>query len=849
MLRLALRNLGARKLRFALTALAIVLGTAMISGTFVLTDQISGAFDDIFAKANRGVDVILTKEQAFDSEQGAAAGPLPASLVQTVTGVSGVAAAEGLVDAQGSIVVDGKFVSSQGGAPTIIVSTPKDERFQPSDIVSGRFPSADSEIAVDVGLASREDLQVGQEVGLSTRTGVQPVTVVGTFRFADSAIGGATIVAVTLADAQRGFDRENQFTSIVVATDQDASAEAVKQRIEQVVPPDVLVETGSENADRQADTVNDNLGFLRNFLFVFGFLAMIVAFFIIFNVFSITVAQRIREMAMLRTIGASRKQLRRGVLVEALVVGIVASIIGIAIGVLFAIALKAIFNAAGFGLPTTGIVLKPRTVIWPLVVGVIVTLLAAILPAVRATRISPVAALREGATLPRSRISRFVPYIGVTLAALGVLLIILGFRSSGAVSARLALIFVGALLVLFGVGLATRLLIRPIAAAVGWPLARVFGSSAELGRQNAIRDPARTTTTAIALMLGIGATIFLAVFVTGLKESFFDALDKTVKSDLVIISDNFQPLPVGAVDAARRADGVDSVLGVGFLEVQVDGSRTTLNAVDPESASSAVRFDWQNGGSDALLDQLGTDNAIIERGFAEDRNLTVGQTFDVTTIDNRTATYRVIGEYKDPQLFTGFTVSDAAYAQIATDRDVGVLLVGFADGVDPATGKESVSAALAASYPAAKVRTRAEYKDFINEQITGFLFVLYAILALVVLISVIGVIITLLLAIYERTREIGMMRAVGAQRRQIRGIIRSESVITCAIGGLVGIGVGLFLGWVMIKGLESEGLSFAVPVGTLIAVFVLAVIVGVLAAALPARRAARLNPLEALHYE
>jgi putative ABC transport system permease protein len=850
MLRIALRNLGARKLRFALTALAIVLGTAMISGTFVLTDQISGAFDDIFAKANRGVDVILTKQQAFTSDQGAAAGPLPESLVQTVAGVSGVAAAEGLVDAQGSIVVDGKFVSAQGGAPTIVVSTPKDPRFRASDIEGGRFPTAAGEIAVDVGLAKREKLKVGQKVGLSTRTGVQPVTIVGTFRFADSdAIGGATIVGITLADAQRWFDRENQVTSIVVATTPDASAEAVKQRIQQVVPADVLVETGSENADRQANTVNDNLGFLRNFLFVFGVLAMFVAFFIIFNVFSITVAQRIREMAMLRTIGASRKQLRRSVMVEALVVGIVASIIGIAIGVLFAMALKAIFNAVGFGLPTTGIVLKPRTVIWPLVVGVVVTLLAALMPAFRATRISPVAALREGATLPRSRISRFVPYIGVTLAALGVILIVLGFRSSGAVTGRLALIFFGALFVLFGVGLATRLLIRPIAAAVGWPLARVFGSSAELGRQNAIRDPARTTTTAIALMLGIGATVFLAVFVTGLKESFFDALDKTVRSDLIIISDNFQPLPVGAVDAARGAEGVDSALGVGFLEVEADGSRTTLNAVDPAGARSAVKFDWQNGGTDALLDQLGTGNAIIERGFAEDRNLAVGQSFSVTTIDNRKATYRVIGEYKDPQLFTGFTVSDAAYAQIATDRDVGVLLVGFKDGVDPATGKSNVEAALESSYPAAKVRTRAEYKDFINQQITSFLFVLYAMLALVVLISVIGVIITLLLAIHERTREIGMMRAVGAQRRQIRGIIRSESVITCAIGGLVGVGVGLFLGWVMIKGLESEGLSFSVPVTTLIAVFVLAVIVGVLAAALPARRAARLNPLDALHYE
>lgn len=849
MLRIALRNLRGRKLRFALTGLAIVLGTAMISGTFVLTDQITGAFDDIFAKANTGVDVILTKQQAFDSEQGTSSGPLPESLIATVQAVDGVEIAEGLVDAQGSLVVDGDFVSSAGGAPTIVVSTPS-ERFQSSDIEAGAFPSADGQIAVDVGLADREDLSVGQRVGLTTRVGVKPVTIVGTFRFAESdAIGGATITAITLADAQRWYDREDQVTSIVAAAAAGVSADGLKRRIEAVVPTGVRVETGSENADRQADTINDNLGFLRDFLFVFAAIAVIVGAFIIFNVFSITVAQRVREMAMLRTIGASRAQLRRTVLVEAFVVGLIASIVGIATGVLFAIALKAIFNAVGFGLPTADISLQPRTIIWPLVVGVIVTLVAALLPAIRATRIPPVAALREGATLPRSRFSRFTPYIGMLMVLAGVLMIAAGFQSSGGVQGRLSLIGLGAFLILIGVGMTMRLLIRPIAGAVGWPLARVFGNSARLGRQNTIRDPARTASTATALMIGIGLVVFVAVFVNGFKNSFFDALDKTISSDLIIISENFQPLPAGIVDVTRQADGVESALGVGFVEVEVDGQRTSLNAVDAEGARAAVRFDWQNGGSDVLLDRLGSDGAIVERGFAEERDLAVGQSFAATTIDGRTETFRVIGEYKDPQLFTGFTVSNAAYDRIVTDRDVGVLLAGFSPGVDTGRGKDAVASALQETYPGAKVRTREEYKDFINTQTTSILFVFYALLALSVLISLVGVIITLLLSIYERTREIGMMRAVGALRRQIRGIVRSESVITCGIGGLIGLAVGLFLGWVMIKGLESEGLSFSVPVGTLIAVFVLALLAGVLAAVFPARRAARLNPLEALHYE
>ncbi len=849
MLRIALRNLRGRKLRFALTGLAIVLGTAMISGTFVLTDQITGAFDEIFAKANKGVDVILTKQQAFDSEQGTAPGPLSESLVATVQGVEGVALAEGLVDAQGSLVVDGDFVSSSGGAPTIVVSTPS-ERFRSSDVVEGAFPSTDGQIAVDVGLADRENLSVGQRVGLTTRVGVRPVTVVGTFRFAESdAIGGATITAITLADAQRWYDRENQVTSVVAAAADGVSADGLKRRIQEVAPAGVRVETGSENADRQADTINDNLGFLRNFLFVFAAIAVLVGAFIIFNVFSITVAQRIREMAMLRTIGASRAQLRRTVLAEALVVGLLASIVGIAVGVLFAVALKAIFNAVGFGLPTAAISIQPRTIIWPLVVGVLVTVLAAVIPAIRATRIPPVAALREGATLPRSRFSRFTPYIGMAMTLIGVLLIVAGFQSSGGFQGRLSLIGFGAFLILIGVGLAMRLLIRPLAGFVGWPLARLFGNSARLGRQNTIRDPARTASTATALMIGIGLVVFVAVFVNGFKNSFFDALDRTIDADLIIVSDNFQPLAGGIVDVTRSAPGVESALGVGFAEIEVAGQRTSLNAVDPAGARSAVKFDWQDGGSDALLGQLGEGNALVERGFAEERGLAVGDRFTATTIEGRKETFAVIGEYKDPQLFTGFTVSNAAYERIVTDRDVGVLLASFAPGIDTTQGKEAVAGTLGETYPSAKVRTRSEYKDFINEQTTSILFVFYALLALSVLISLVGVIITLLLSIYERTREIGMMRAIGAQRRQIRAIVRSESVITCAIGGVVGLAIGLFLGWVMIKGLEDEGLGFSVPVGTLIAVLVLALIAGILAAVFPARRASRLNPLEALHYE
>ena len=849
MLRIALRSLGSRKLRSALTALAILLGAAMISGTYVLTDQVTGAFDKIFEKANKGVDVVLSRREAFRSDQGTAVAPIPESLIATVRGVDGVAAAEGVIQDLGSLVVNGDFVSSVGGAPNLVFSTPS-ARFQTNQLVDGAFPSAPSEIAVDVDLAKREKLRVGSDVGLATRTGVQPVRLVGTFRFADAeTIGGATLTAVTFADAQRWFNREGRVNAIVVAAQPGVGADALARRISSETPPDVLVETGEQNSSRQADDINNNLGFLRDFLFVFAAIAVLVGAFIIFNVFSITVAQRVREMAMLRTIGASRRQIMRSVLIEAFVIGLIASIIGIGVGVLFAKLLNRIFDAVGFGLPTTGITLQARTIIVPLVVGVVVTLIAAIIPAIRATRVPPVAVLREGATLPKSRFSRFTPYLGILMGLLGVLAIIGGFRTSGGVSQSLALIGVGALLILVGVGMAMRMLIRPIARAVGWPLQRLFGTSARLGRQNTIRDPARTASTAAALMVGIGLVVFVAVFVDGLKSSFFDALDKTVRSDLIIIGENFGSLPAGIVGVTQSAPGVASALGVGFAEVEVGGKHESLNAVDPAGARAAVRFDWQKGGSDKLLDLLGTDGAIVERGFAESHDLSIGDNFRVTTIDGKKIGFQVIGEYKDPQLFTGFTVSDAAFRRVSTDGEIGVLLAAFKSGIDAKGGKGGVAAAIAKSYPQAKVRTRAEYKDFVGKQANLILTIFYALLAFSVLISLVGVVITLLLSIYERTREIGMMRAVGTTRGQIRAIVRSESVITCAIGGLIGLGVGLFLGWVMIKGLEDEVLSFSVPVGTLIVVFVLAVIAGVLAAVFPARRAARLNPLEALHYE
>ncbi len=615
------------------------------------------------------------------------------------------------------------------------------------------------------------------------------------------------------------------------------------------MPADVIVETGDENANRQADEVNNNLGFLTVFLFVFAGIAILVGAFIIFNIFSITVAQRIRELAMLRTIGASRGQLLRSVISEALIIGLVASAIGVAAGVLFAKGLTRIFEAADFGLPTAGISIAPRTVIVPVAIGVVTTVLAALLPALRATRVPPVAALREGAILPVSRFSRFTPLIGGGLLLLGILTIAVGFRSDGTLQSRLSVIGFGALLVLIGVAMLGRLLIRPLARFVGWPLQKVFGNAARMGRENTMRDPGRTASTAAALMIGVGLVVFVAVFVDGFKNSFLDAIDRTVRADLVVINENFLPLPAGIADAARTAQGGPTAVGIGFAEVEVDGKRRSANGIDPAAARNIIRLDWQNGTTDAVLEQLDENSAVVETSFAQEENLRVGGTFTATNIDGLRATFTVVGEYRDPQLFTGFTVGTPGFRRLNADGDIGFMLVRFPGGESPAQAKQAATSVLSQTYPSAKVRTFSEHKEFIGAQVNQILGIFYALLALSVLISVIGVIITLLLAVYERTREIGMMRAIGADRRQIRRMIRYESVITCVIGGIIGLAVGLFLGWIMIRALADEGLSFTVPVATLLSVMVLTALAGVAAAVFPARRASHLRPLDALHYE
>jgi putative ABC transport system permease protein len=925
-IRVALRGLLGRKLRATLTALAIVLGVAMISGTFVLTDSIDRAFDRIFTDVRAGSSAVISGKSAFelDEQSGSTEPTFDEALLSKVRDVPGVAEAEGSVDGEAQIIgKDGKAIG-HGGAPNLGFSIANGESsFNALTLVEGGWPG-NGDIVVDKATADDEDLQIGQVIGIQGRGPVEHLRLSGIVKFGSvSTIGGATLAGFDLPTAQRIFDKQGKLDEIAVAAKSGVSDQQLVGELRQILPPNTQVKTGEEQARSDAEDTDEFISFLQDFLLVFAGVALFVGAFVIANSLSITIAQRTRELATLRTVGASRRQVLSSIIVESLAVGIVASAVGLFFGLALAKLLFWLFDSVGFTLPNTGLLFETRTILVALLVGIVVTFLASLRPAIRATRVPPIAAVREGATLPESRFARFRTPGAVLVAVLGFAALVFGLFGSGLSTTQILLLMgLGALLIFIGVALFASRLVPSLAVGVGpvatvflilfailvWPLwslpywllrygawwpgpggkrfvAFVSGAvlnpllllivlvmwarravsswrpewpaefagvlpgqaTSSLGRGNSRRNPQRTASTAAALMIGLALVTLVAVLGQGIRSTFTDAVDELFTSDYAITAqNNFSPIPTSVAEAAAKAPGVEEVGSVRTGDALVFGKQEFVTAVTP-NIGDTLTLDWTDG-SQAALANLGASGAFVDNDFADDHDLHVGSPVTIKTPTGKDLRLTVKGIFDPPSGGSPFghvTFSSETFDANYTQPQNLYSFVTMRGGITDANTK-ALDQTLA-DFPNAKPQTREEFKDNQVGALNNILNILYVLLALSVVISLFGIVNTLVLTVFERTRELGMLRAIGMTRRQVRRMIRYESVITALIGAVLGIVLGLVLGGLLVW--RVDFIEFSLPSTQIVVFAIAAVVVGSIAAVFPARRAARLNPLEALQYE
>jgi putative ABC transport system permease protein len=850
-----LKGLAGRRLRALLTALAIVLGVAMMSGTFILTDTINGAFTSIFTESYKNADAVISGRTAFTNHNGNAvqAPSLPQSLVAKVKALPDVEAAAGSVsDGQTKLVGRNGKVITSGGAPQLAFSVDptSDQRFNPLVLTAGTWPRGPHQVAIDSHVASSKHYAVGDTIGVESRGPVQNFRIAGIVKLPGISIGGATMAVFDTPTAQKLLHREGEVDLIRVQAKPGVSTPKLISELKPTLPRSAQVRDAAAQVKEDKKGVSGFTTFIQGFLLAFAGISLFVGSFVIANTLSITVAQRTREFATLRTIGATRRQILRSVVVEALVIGIVGSVAGLFLGLALAKGLQAVFKATGFDLPTAGTIFKLRTAVVCLVVGTIITLLASLRPAFRATRVPPIAAVREGAELPPGRLDRFKPLLSFLTLALGILLLAYGVLAHGLPTFnRLSSLGAGVLLLFIGVSANASRLVRPLASVLAWPATRLGGAAGRLARENTMRNPKRTASTASALMIGLALVTFVAILGQGLRSSFESAVNELFKGDYALTSQStFTPLTIAAEQAVRRATNVTAVSGIRAGSARYYGKTENLTGVDAQ-LTKVVRLNWKEG-SDAVPAKLGRTGAFVDDKFAKKHHLHVASPLTIETPTGNNLALHVEGVFKLPKggsPFAPVTISNSLFDANYISPENEMAFLNVRGGVSDANTK-TLEQPLR-GFADAKIQTASQFKKNFEKPINRILILLYVLLALSVVVSLFGIVNTLVLTVYERTRELGMLRAVGMTRRQTRTMIRHESIVTSLIGAALGIAVGFFLALLVTHALSSNGIVFAVPWLSLVYFVVAAIVVGIVAAIWPARRAAGLNVLEALQYE
>ncbi len=841
MWRVTIKSLAAHKLRLALTALAVVLGVAFMSGTFVLTDTIKHDINGLISQSTAGRSAVVRARAPYGDKSGGFAQdvrPLtPESLQQVVRSVPGVAAADGTLQGQVTLIHDGKVVKTKGNAPTIALNWEPDRVLTSLTLRSGHAPVGTSQFVIDAATAKSASLRLGDDVTVIGNHGPESFTLVGIVGFGKAAtLAGATLAAFDTETTQDLVGKPGYFTSINVAAAKGVATDTLLSAIGARLPAGFEVVSEATVVAQTSAGVDSFINTFNTFLLFFAGIALFVGAFLIFNTFSILVGQRTRELALLRAVGASRSQVTRSVLSEATLTGLAGSIVGLVVGIPLAAGLYSLLSTLGLSIPSQGLRILPRTIIVSIVVGTVITVASVILPARRAGRVPPVAAMRDDAVIEETSLRRRA-VIGGAVLVLGVLALISGLSASNGIG----LVGLGAALTFVGVAMLVPFIAAPMARALGSPLPTLQGVTGRLGRENAARNPRRTAATASALMVGLGVVGAVATLASSASASIGGLVDRTFNADYVITTSANQGLFSSAAESVvRNAPGV--VVSSPFTEMDWHDGNVShgLSAVDAVTGPQVLNIDVVSGSAAAL----GRGQVLVDSTVARHDHLSVGDVLPMGFAETGVKPVTIGGTYKPNQLLDSYVISTALLSQnVATRQDIAILVrTSSAGPAEQAALKSALS-----DYPQLSVQTGAQFKASQKKQINSFLAIVYVLLALSIIIALIGVVNTLALSVLERTHEIGLLRAVGMYRRQVRRMIRAEAVVVSLIGAVLGLALGIGLGATIVHAANSSGINeLAIPWRTIIVVLVAAAIFGVFAAVFPARRAAKLDVLTAV---
>ena len=838
MVRTAIKGLMANRLRMTLTGLSIVLGVAFVAGSFVFTDTINARFETLFTDVFAGVDATVRPNPESTTVDGAS---LDESVLANVEAVDGVEVAAGSVGGFAQMIdADGDPIGGQG-PPSLGFSWTEITALNSLTISeeNGRPPSAPGEVAIDVATAQAESFEVGDEIEIQTMGGVDTYTIVGLATFgSEDNLAGATLSAFELSQAQQLFDMEGKLSQIDVLAAEGVDTEALVSAVSEVVADNIEVVTGDQQTQEQLDAVTEGLAFLNTALLAFAGVAVFVGAFVIQNTFRITVAQRVRKLALLRAVGATGSQVVRLVLIEAAIVAVLASAVGVIVGIGVAELIKTVMDAAGLGIPDGPLTVEVRTVVVSMIVGLGVTLLAALLPARRASSIPPVAAMSETSARSTPRSLRIRTFVGFAIAGLGAAAMTAGLLLEN--GASLALVATGAGGLFLGASTLAPLIARPVARLLAAPIRGVTG---KLARENTIRQPRRTASTASALMIGVALVAFTSIFAASIKSSISDTLEGSFPADLAFQSTSFDVgLSPAALDELRERDAFSVISEVNTGPAEIEGDEITVAGVDPETVERVYDL-----GASVALSELG-DDLLVHESALEANKWSVGDSLTIEYGGGKSAEAAIVGTYTD-STFAQFVIAEEVFVSNLGEDRVAIAFARLADSVTLEEGQTAADEALA-SFPNVDVNTRSDQIAEAEAQVDQLVTLFTGLLSLALVIALLGIANTLALSIVERTREIGLLRAVGMARRQVRQMVRWEAMITSVFGAILGVGIGTIIGFAVVTSLADEGLgSFALPGAQLVVWLLAAAVAGLIASLGPARKAARLNVLTAISYE